>query len=205
MADILLKITPTTIADLTVKIPDGGVYVTYTLADAVDMDDWLEMEFACDTNGKVFIESTGYVSQSVTFQSANNPYTIALVQATDDVANLSDGVDSYSVKDKQARFEIDMLENTKQEKLLEGSGISIGTNYLGQQEIAIDSNVVTTNTTQTISGNKSFTGTNTAVTPTTTDNSTNIATTAYVRAQIQQVNSLPASPVANVLYCIPES
>ena len=147
MADIVLKITPTTITDLTVKMPDGGAYVTYTLAAAVDMTDWLELEMPCDTNGKVFIESTGYVSQTVTFQSANNPYTIDLIEATNDVANLSDGADSYSIKDKQARFEIDMLKNTKQEKLLEGTGISIGTNGVGQQEIATnpDGTTITTN------------------------------------------------------------
>lgn len=50
----------------------------------------------------------------------------------------------------------------------------------------------------------SFTGTPLAPTPLTTDSSTKLATTAYVRQQIQKVSVLPVSPVANVLYVIPE-
>ena len=44
-----------------------------------------------------------------------------------------------------------------------------------------------------------------APTPATSDNSTKIATTAYVRSHIQLVSALPASPIAGVLYCIAES
>ena len=44
----------------------------------------------------------------------------------------------------------------------------------------------------------------TSPTPATTDNSTKIATTAYVNNKIQFVNSLPANPVSGVLYLIPE-
>lgn len=44
-----------------------------------------------------------------------------------------------------------------------------------------------------------------APTPAVTDNSTQIATTAYVNAKIQFVNALPASPVNGVLYLIPET
>lgn len=44
-----------------------------------------------------------------------------------------------------------------------------------------------------------------APTPPIGDNSTQIATTAYVNGKIQFVNSLPANPVSGVLYLIPES
>jgi len=43
-----------------------------------------------------------------------------------------------------------------------------------------------------------------APTPATSDNSTKIATTAFVNSHIQQVSALPASPLSNVLYVIPE-
>lgn len=44
-----------------------------------------------------------------------------------------------------------------------------------------------------------------APTPAVSDNSTKIATTAWVNSKIQFVNSLPANPVNGVLYLIPES
>lgn len=43
-----------------------------------------------------------------------------------------------------------------------------------------------------------------APTPATSDNSSKIATTAFVNSHIQQVSALPASPLSNVLYVIPE-
>ena len=43
-----------------------------------------------------------------------------------------------------------------------------------------------------------------APTPATANNSTNIATTAFVKAQIQEVTAAPSSPVSGVLYVIPE-
>lgn len=41
--------------------------------------------------------------------------------------------------------------------------------------------------------------------PATSDNSTKVATTAYVNNRVQLVSSLPASPTDGVLYCIAES
>lgn len=52
-----------------------------------------------------------------------------------------------------------------------------------------------------------FDGTNVytqAPTPATSDNSTKIATTAYVKSQIQEVTSAPSNYVSGVLYVIPE-
>ena len=43
-----------------------------------------------------------------------------------------------------------------------------------------------------------------APTPATANNSTNIATTAFVKAQIQEVTAAPSSSVSGVLYVIPE-
>ena len=42
------------------------------------------------------------------------------------------------------------------------------------------------------------------ITPATADNSTKIASTAFVKAQIQEVTAAPSSPVSGVLYVIPE-
>ena len=44
----------------------------------------------------------------------------------------------------------------------------------------------------------------TAPTPAVSNNSTEIATTAYVNTKVQQVSALPASPNSNVFYFIPE-
>ena len=56
-------------------------------------------------------------------------------------------------------------------------------------------NYVTTNTTQTISGDKSFTGTVTAVTQTAGDNSTKVATTAYVENAVSARSGVPTGSI----------
>lgn len=63
-------------------------------------------------------------------------------------------------------------------------------------------NFVTTNTTQSITGAKTFTGNLIATTQANSDNSTKVATTAYVNNKLQVVSSLPASPDANVFYFV---
>lgn len=56
-------------------------------------------------------------------------------------------------------------------------------------------NYVTTNTAQTISGDKDFTGTVTAVTQTAGDNSTKVATTAYVDSAVSGGISVPTGVI----------
>ena len=59
-------------------------------------------------------------------------------------------------------------------------------------------------TDNTFTGANTFNGTTSASTPPTTDNSTQIATTAFFRNNMQVVSTLPASPVSGVFYFIPE-
>ena len=65
-------------------------------------------------------------------------------------------------------------------------------------------NVVHRDGTETITGNKNFTGDLTAVTQTAGDNSTKVATTAYIGNKFQVVASLPATPDADTFYFIQE-
>lgn len=70
---------------------------------------------------------------------------------------------------------------------------------------ALDSTVVHKAGAETITGNKSFTGTTSVVTPLVSDNSTQPATTAYIETKFQLVNSLPATPDADTFYFIKAS
>ena len=58
---------------------------------------------------------------------------------------------------------------------------------------------------QTITGNKTFSGITQAVTQPQNDKSVKVATTEFVKNNIQLVNSLPSTMVEGVLYCIPET
>ena len=53
-------------------------------------------------------------------------------------------------------------------------------------------NILSTNTTQTVSGDKDFTGELTATTQQSSDNSTKVATTAYVTTAVNNVDALPS-------------
>lgn len=53
-------------------------------------------------------------------------------------------------------------------------------------------NILSTNTTQTVSGDKDFTGELTATTQQSSDNSTKVATTAYVTTAVSNVDALPS-------------
>lgn len=72
------------------------------------------------------------------------------------------------------------------------------TDSLLVMNFALDSSVVKLAGTQTITGNKSFTGTTTAVTPSASDNSTKVATTAWCRGHGILVAS--QMPTANNSY-----
>ena len=67
---------------------------------------------------------------------------------------------------------------------------------------AMDSSVVHKAGTETITGNKTFTGTTSFVTPSVSDNSTKPATTEYVEEKFQLVDSLPATPDSDTFYFI---
>ena len=58
---------------------------------------------------------------------------------------------------------------------------------------------------QTITGNKTFSGITQAVTQPQSDKSVKVATTEFVKNNIQLVNNLPEKMVEGVLYCIPET
>ena len=66
----------------------------------------------------------------------------------------------------------------------------------------LDSAVVHKAGSETITGNKTFTGTNAFATPSVSDNSTKPATTAYIETKFQLVDSLPATPDPDTFYFI---
>ena len=66
-------------------------------------------------------------------------------------------------------------------------------------------NYISLTGTETITGDKSFTGTTTAVTQANSDSSTKVATTAYINNKFQVVSALPATPDPDTFYFIPES
>ena len=102
------------------------------------------------------------------------------------------------------------------------NGNDITTTYLGVNATAVratgdvDGNAIKTTyaklgSANTFTGNNTFSGSvglgssATATTPSVTNNSTKIATTAYVSSKFQYVTELPASPTSGVLYFVKES
>lgn len=68
--------------------------------------------------------------------------------------------------------------------------------------VVLGANTVTTDTAQTISGAKSFTGATTAPTVAITDNSLNVVNTAYINAKFKRVTAMPETPEEGVFYFV---
>ncbi len=104
------------------------------------------------------------------------------------------------LKDKQNKLTFDTAPTSNSTNPVTSGGV-----YTALAAKADDNAVVHLAEDETITGNKTFSGTNTFVTPAVSDSSQKPATTAYINNKFQVVSALPASPDADTFYFIPES
>ena len=142
-----IHIKPADLSDLTITTDFG----TYTIADFAVVDGWLTGDVKYNNaSATASISSTGYVSQSI--EAGDLPEYLYLLP-DNEVEILSDGNTDYPISDKTAR----MILEDKADKSEIPTATSELVNDSGYLTSADISNMVTTDTAQSISGAKSFT------------------------------------------------
>lgn len=118
---------------------------------------------------------------------------------------------TYDIKDAKARSNISSLSSRV--STAEGSITGLQSNVSGLQTNVddlqtsvgnIEDNYVTTNTTQKISGDKTFSGDAVVPTVAVTDKSGKAVNAKFISNKFKLVSELPASPVAGVIYFVEE-
>ena len=125
----------------------------------------------------------------------NGEIIIVDTEAGETRYKIGDGVKTYS----QLPFQDEYIRNLIANKLDKTATAADSSKLNGQKAsyYAVDSNVVHKNGTETITGNKTFSGTVSAQTPASNANNTLVATTAFVKTALSSVGGVDVSLNAN--------